>query len=132
MGLVWTEGQVPQREALAQLREAERHAKQAGRDRFALRVLFKSGRHLEWICPWRFLLRLQAATPKESGFWRQLSGDLEQLQARAGLDGSTARTLWQAYFSDRLALPTDVELGNQTLPVWMRAMARVLATLPTD
>lgn len=131
MGLVWTEGQVPQREALAQLREAERHAKQAGRDRFALRVLFKSGRHLEWICTWHFLLRLQTFTPKESGFWRQLSGDLEQLQARAGLDGSTARTLWQASFGDRLAPPTDVELGTQPLPVWMRAMARVLSTLTT-
>lgn len=131
MGLVWTEGQVPQREALSQLREAERHAKQAGRDRFALRVLFKSGRHLQWICPWGFLPRLQSATAGGAGFWRQLSGDIEQLQARRGLTESTAKALWGACFADRLALPTDHELGGQELPKWMRAMARVFATLPS-
>lgn len=132
MGLVWTEGQVPQREVLAQLRQAERHAKQAGRDRFALRVLFKSGRHLEWICPWRFLPRLQAATDAKAGLWRRLSGDIEQLQARRGLTESTATALWGAYFADRLALPTAHELGQQDFPKWMREMARVLATLPID
>ncbi len=131
MGLVWTEGQVPQREALAQLREAERHAKQAGRDRFALRVLFKSGRHLEWSCPWRFLPRLQAATARTEGFWRRLSGDIEQLLARGGWSESTAQALWKAYFADRLALPAAQELGQQDLPEWMRSMARVLATLPS-
>jgi len=131
MGLVWTEGQVPQREVLAQLRQAERHAKQAGRDRFALRVLFKSGRHLEWTCPWRFLPRLQAATADQAGFWRRLCSDIEQLQARHGFTESTAKALWGAYFDDRLALPMDHELGGKDLPKWMRAMARVLATLAT-
>jgi CRISPR-associated protein Cmr2 len=131
MGLVWTEGQVPQREALSQLRQAEQHAKQAGRDRFALRVLFKSGRHLQWICPWRVLPRLLTATAGEPGFWRRLSSDIEQLLARRGLDEATAQTLWVAFFGDRLALPTPNDLGQQELPSWMRDMARVLATLPT-
>ncbi len=131
MGLVWSEGQVPQREALAQLRQAEQHAKLAGRDRFALRVLFRSGRHLEWICPWRLLPRLLQAAGDQSGFWQRLSSDLEQLQARRGLVQSSAETLWQAHFGDRLALPAASDLGQQSLADWMKAMARVLATLPT-
>ena len=78
----------PRREALAQLREAERHAKQAGRNRFALRVLFQSGRHLEWICPWA----LPAPPAGGNGRDRQASGanlsdDIEQLQLAVALDG---------------------------------------------
>jgi CRISPR-associated protein Cmr2 len=133
MGLVWTQGKVPQREALAQLREAERQAKNAGRDRFALRVLFNSGRHLEWICPWRFLPRLLEAIPESRpgarSFWRRLNDDLEQLQARRGLTDSTAKALWIAHFSDRLALPTAADLGPQPLHEWMLAMTRVLSTI---
>jgi CRISPR-associated protein Cmr2 len=133
MGLVWTQGKVPQREALAQLRQAERQAKDAGRDRFALRVLFNSGRHIEWICPWRLLPRLLAAIPDARpgarSFWRRLNDDLEQLQSRRGLSDSTAEALWTAHFGDRLALPTPGDLGPQPLHEWMLAMTRVLSTI---
>jgi len=133
MGLVWTEDNVPQREALAQLRQAERQAKDAGRDRFALRVLFNSGRHLEWICPWALLPRLLAALPPAKpghrSFWRRLNDDLEQLQSRHGLTEPTAQALWTAHFGDRLALPSAADLGLQPLHKWMLAMTRVLSTI---
>lgn len=134
MGLVWAEGKVPQREALAQLRQAERQAKEAGRNRFALRVLFRSGRHLEWICPWTFLPRLLEATSalrmdQRRSLFRRLSDDIAQLQARRGLCESTATALWKACFGGRLDPPTAEERGHQALHDWMRAMARVLSTI---
>jgi CRISPR-associated protein Cmr2 len=134
MGLVWAEGKVPQREALAQLRQAERQAKDAGRNRFALRVLFRSGRHLEWICPWRFLPRLLEATSalridQRRSLFRRLSDDIAQLEARRGLCETTAAALWKACFGGRLEPPTAEERGPQALHDWMRAMARVLSTI---
>lgn len=134
MGLVWAEGKVPQREALAQLRQAERQAKDAGRNRFALRVLFRSGRHLEWICPWTFLPRLLEATSalrvdQRRSIFRRLSDDIALLEARRGLCESTATALWKACFGGRLDPPTAEERGPQDLHDWMRAMARVLSTI---
>ena len=55
MGLVWTDAQVPQREALQHAREAEASAKARGKDRFALRLLYASGTHLDWTCPSEWL-----------------------------------------------------------------------------
>lgn len=134
MGLVWAEDKVLQREALAQLRNAERQAKDAGRDRFALRVLFRSGRHLEWICPWAFLPRLLEATSalrvdQRRSLFRRLSDDIAQLEARRGLCDSTATALWQACFDGRLDPPSAEERGPQALHDWMRAMARVLSAI---
>ena len=55
MGLVWADSQVPQREALQQARDAEAAAKARGRDRFALRLVYAGGNHLQWTCPWSWL-----------------------------------------------------------------------------
>jgi len=143
MGLAWCRGQVPQREALAQVRNAEKAAKQAGRNRFALRLLFSGGRHLEWICPWQLLGPLLSAyrdREQRSGsqaLWRHLSDDLEWLAARDGLSQKVAETLWGAYFGDRLSPPANHDehtpIGPTTihepLEEWMRHMALVLATL---
>jgi CRISPR-associated protein Cmr2 len=52
VGFVWTAPNVPQRDVLQHCREAEKSAKQNGRDRIALRILFNSGTYLEWVCPW--------------------------------------------------------------------------------
>lgn len=60
VGFVWAAPNVPQRDVLQHGREAEKSAKTCGRDRLALRVLFNSGNHLEWVCPWRFLDILSA------------------------------------------------------------------------
>jgi CRISPR-associated protein Cmr2 len=108
MGLVWADSQVPQREALQHAREAEASAKERGRNRFALRLLYASGNHLEWTCPWHWLApilaqyrdregRLQAGgvaandRPGGAPKWRHLAEDLLWLQERHAIgDGIPA------------------------------------------
>ncbi|MFM8275663.1 MAG: Cas10/Cmr2 second palm domain-containing protein, partial [Cyanobium sp.] len=95
MGLVWADSQVPQREALQHAREAEAEAKARGRDRFALRLVYAGGNHLQWTCPWEWLepilssyrdregrcwaLDAGVADPRK---WRHLAEDLLWLQER--------------------------------------------------
>ena len=55
VGFVWAGNQIPQRDVLQHCREAEQSAKQTGRDRVAFRILFNTGTHLEWACPWWLL-----------------------------------------------------------------------------
>ncbi|SKB13809.1 conserved hypothetical protein [Planktothrix sp. PCC 11201] len=55
VGFVWAGSQVPQRDILQHCRDAEKAAKKSGRDRIAFRILFNSGNHLEWVCPWWLL-----------------------------------------------------------------------------
>jgi CRISPR-associated protein Cmr2 len=55
VGFVWAAPKIPQREVLQQCREAEKSAKQGGKDRIAFRILFNSGNYLEWLCPWWLL-----------------------------------------------------------------------------
>jgi CRISPR-associated protein Cmr2 len=95
MGLVWADSQVPQREALQHARDAEAAAKARGRDRFALRLLYAGGNHLQWTCPWTLLhpilhhyrdregrsnttMSANAKPPR----WRHLAEDLLWLQER--------------------------------------------------
>jgi len=52
VGFVWAGAQVPQRDVLQHCHEAEQSAKKKGRDRISFRILFNSGNHLEWVCPW--------------------------------------------------------------------------------
>jgi len=122
MGLVWADAQVPQREALQHARDAEASAKSRGRNRFALRLLYASGNHLEWTCPWHWLdLILSHYTDREGRreghrTWRHLAEDLQWLKRRqaiapsgAGGDGgslATARALWSVYFPG-LELPPE-------------------------
>ena len=55
VGFVWAGSQVPQRDVLQHCHLAETSAKSTGRDRIAFRILFNSGNHLEWVCPWWLL-----------------------------------------------------------------------------
>jgi CRISPR-associated protein Cmr2 len=128
MGLVWADANVPQREALQHARDAEASAKTRGKDRFALRLLYASGNHLEWTCPWEWLGPILAYYTDREGrsnhppnrrridglepSWRHLAEDLQWLQRRQAIATKspplkeprqeaaerTARTLWQAYF----------------------------------
>lgn len=118
MGLVWADSQVPQREALQHARDAEASAKSRGRNRFALRLLYASGNHLEWSCPWSWLglivshYRDREGRSGERANWRHLADDLTWLRSRQAISSSrqggqagglraqerTARALWQSYF----------------------------------
>jgi CRISPR-associated protein Cmr2 len=103
MGLVWATARVPQREALQHARDAESTAKARGRDRFALRLLYASGNHLEWSCPWSWLEPIRSHYRDREGHqgvaasWRHLAEDLVWLKERHSLP-TTARGLWEAYF----------------------------------
>lgn len=55
IGFVWAAPGVPQRDVLQHCHEAEKSAKSNGRDRLAIRILFNSGTHIEWVCPWWWL-----------------------------------------------------------------------------
>ncbi len=78
MGLVWTAPNVPQRDVLQHCRDAERSAKSGGRDRVAIRILFNSGTHLEWTCPWHLLGLILDADCNWTNFYR----DIGHLEAR--------------------------------------------------
>lgn len=115
MGLVWAKGSVPQREALQHAREAEASAKDRGRNRFALRLLYAGGNHLEWSCPWPWLAPIRSHYRDREGRsgsranWRHLADDLVWLRSRQAINTHSpgqdpqaqqriAWGLWQAYF----------------------------------
>lgn len=81
MGLVWAAPGVPQRDVLQHCREAEKSAKNQGRNRVALRILFNSGTHLEWACPWALLEPILTADCNWTHFYR----DVNTLLARHAL-----------------------------------------------
>lgn len=82
MGLVWAAPGVPQRDVLQHCREAERSAKSQGRNRVAIRILFNSGTHLEWACPWSLLEPIFTAHCN----WTHFQRDIAALQARHALE----------------------------------------------
>ncbi len=102
VGFVWASPQVPQRDVLQHCRIAEKSAKTNGRDRIALRILFGSGNHLEWHCPWRFLSLLQDYRDRDGGSnWTHIYNDVATLEARHAFNSShceTALSLFKIYF----------------------------------
>lgn len=137
MGLVYTGGKVPQREALQQVRLAEASAKAHGRNRFALRLLFSGGQAIEWVCPWSELPRVLAGYRDreelvgDEAHWGHLSADVATLKARRALGGdgpaakAVAEALWQIYFPG-LDPPREID---QPLGDWMSDLALVLSRL---
>jgi len=88
VGFVWAAPKVPQRDVLQHCREVEKSAKNRGRDRLAIRILFNSGNHLEWVCPWRFLPVLQDYCDRSGGQnWTHFYNDVAVLEARHAFQG---------------------------------------------
>ncbi|VEP16583.1 CRISPR-associated protein [Hyella patelloides LEGE 07179] len=113
VGFVWANHAVPQREILQHCNEAERTAKNSGRNRLAIRILFNSGNYLEWSCPWWFLSRMDIS--KEN--WVKMYGDIAHLEARhAFSDENTtvAKGIFQVYFNTD-ALDFRDDLWNEGL-----------------
>lgn len=86
IGFVWASPQVPQRDILQHCELAEQAAKNGGRDRVCLRVLFSSGTYLEWVCPRRFLPVLQdyCDRTQQNGQanWAHIFNDVAVLESR--------------------------------------------------
>jgi len=101
VGFVWAAPGVPQRDVLQHCREAEQAAKTWGRDRLAIRILFNSGTHLEWVCPWSFLGILKDYRDRTGGQnWNHLFRDVAQLKARHAFENNheVALALLELYF----------------------------------
>ncbi len=134
VGFVWASSQVPQRDILQHCELAEQTAKQSGRDRVCLRVLFSSGTHLEWACPWWLLPKIVRGYRDPSSKtqnWIRLYNDVATLEARHGFQDNhqVALALFNLYFVDpdtgvdpasrKALLPKDASaLFAANSPLW--------------
>jgi CRISPR-associated protein Cmr2 len=108
VGFVWASPQVPQRDVLQHCDAVERIAKDGGRDRLALRVLFNGGNYLDWVCPWDLLadglLQGYCDRSGKTGLdanWTHFYNDVAVLEARhafAGDQTDVAIALFGLYF----------------------------------
>jgi CRISPR-associated protein Cmr2 len=118
VGLVWTAPNVPQRDVLQHCRFAEKSAKDNGKDRMAIRILFNSGTHIEWVCPWWCLPVLQYYRDRDGNTleplscpvpqkktkpnWTHIYNDVATLESRHAFKGNTqiAEALFKIYFPE--------------------------------
>lgn len=83
LGFVWAGHSVPQRDVLQHCREAEKRAKNLGRDRVTIRVVFNNGQFVQWTTPWEYLEWLKDYRDRDGGTnWSHVYGDLAHLKAR--------------------------------------------------
>jgi CRISPR-associated protein Cmr2 len=113
VGFVWAAPNVPQRDVLQHCKLAETSAKNSGKDRIAIRILFNGGTHIEWVCPWWCLPVLQhyrdrdgdtlASLPRGTKIkpnWTHIYNDVATLESRYAFKGNTqiAEALFKIYF----------------------------------
>jgi CRISPR-associated protein Cmr2 len=118
VGFVWTAPKVPQRDVLQHCRIAEKSAKDNGKDRIAIRILFNGGTHIEWVCPWWCLPVLQYYRDRDGNTleplsspvpqkktkpnWTHIYNDVATLESRHAFKGNTqiAEALFKIYFPE--------------------------------
>ena len=118
VGFVWTAPNVPQRDVLQHCRAAEKSAKDSGKDRMAIRILFNGGTHIEWVCPWWCLPVLQHYRDRDGNTleplsspvprkktkpnWTHIYNDVATLESRNAFKGNTqiAEALFKIYFPE--------------------------------
>ncbi|MEI6428760.1 MAG: type III-B CRISPR-associated protein Cas10/Cmr2 [Pseudanabaena sp. ELA607] len=109
VGFVWAGHSVPQRDVLQHCREAEKLAKNLGRDRVTIRVVFNNGQFVQWTTPWEYLEWLKDYRDRDGGAsWSHVYGDLAQLKARHAIspksmkeaDSHIALELFKLYFGE--------------------------------
>lgn len=110
VGFVWAAPNVPQRDVLQHCREAEKAAKDSGRDRIAIRILFNGGNTLEWTCPWWYLNVLKDYRDRNNKIgkdanWNHIFQDIATLEARHAFEGNieVAIALFALYFGEARA-----------------------------
>lgn len=116
LGVVIAQRRIPQSRWHRGLNSAYKQAKNQGRNRVCVQVLFNSGQSLEWTCPWPLWHLLMGIAPVTDGktelnVWEKLLGyiegsrlvessGLQQSQnGRAKIDSQTApllEVLWQS------------------------------------
>ena len=149
IGFVWAGYGVPQRDVLQHCREAEKSAKNHGRDRIALRILFNGGNWMEWVCPWWFLEDvLESYGDRNHGKnWTHIYNDVAVLKSRHAFEGNQSEValgMFQVYFGeDNCATlkkhlwdcdgktgilgnrPEDCKNEHQSLNEWIINLAKV-------
>jgi CRISPR-associated protein Cmr2 len=116
VGFVWAGHQVPQRDILQHCREAEQRAKNLGRNRITIRVVFNSGQFVQWTCPWEDLHVLKEYRDRDNKSWSQnpnwthIYNDWAHLKARHAIQlkeinkmqpyKKVALELFDFYFND--------------------------------
>jgi CRISPR-associated protein Cmr2 len=111
-GFVWAAPKVPQRDLLQHLRTTEKLAKNEGKDRLAIRILFNSGNYLDWSCPWGLLKKLLTGyrdrdhnrdRDGKDNNWTHFYTDIATLESRHAFsdeDSSIAESIFDLYFPD--------------------------------
>lgn len=143
VGFVWAAPNVPQRDVLQHCRETEKSAKNNGRDRLAIRILFNSGNHLDWHCPWWFLQDLLESYCDREGNknWTHFYNDVAVLESRHAFSkqsSEVAQALFEIYFGDEITqiLENNVrgtdsrtkivsDVKPETLNEWIINLAKV-------
>jgi hypothetical protein len=82
LGVVIAQRRIPQSLWHRGLTEAYKEAKNQGRDRVCIKVLFNSGQSLDWVCPWRLWellmhVRLTTEEKTELNRWEKLLSYME-------------------------------------------------------
>ncbi|WP_199331481.1 type III-B CRISPR-associated protein Cas10/Cmr2 [Aulosira sp. FACHB-615] len=125
VGFVWAAPGVPQREVLQNCRDVEKIAKNQGRDRLAIRILFNGGNYIDWVCPWWCLQEVLQGYCDRHGQtgakanWGHIYADVALLESRHAFKGEQteiALALFKIYFPDvnkRLNLKDNKILWNQ-------------------
>lgn len=110
VGFVWAASGIPQRDVLQHCREAEKSAKNHGRDRIALRVLFNNGNYLEWVCPWWLLEQglLESYSDRYGKQnWTHIYNDVAVLESRHAFNNQStdiALGLLEIYFLTQVSI----------------------------
>ncbi|WP_226889593.1 Cas10/Cmr2 second palm domain-containing protein [Nostoc sp. MG11] len=113
VGFVWAFPGIPQRDVLQHCRDAEKSAKNNGRDRIAFRILFNNGNCLEWVCPWWLLetgLLSSYQDREKKQNWTHIYNDVAVLESRHAFDGNgldVALGLLEIYFPNYVNVFTD-------------------------
>ncbi|MEH2351100.1 MAG: hypothetical protein V7K55_24450 [Nostoc sp.] len=125
VGFVWAAPGVPQRDILQNCRETEKNAKNQGRDRLAIRILFNGGNYLDWVCPWWCLQEVlegycdRNEQTGEKANWGHIHADVALLESRHAFKGEQtdiALALFGIYFTAKkecLNLKNEKILWNQ-------------------
>lgn len=127
VGFVWAASGVPQRDILQQCREAEKSAKNQGKNRLAVRILFNSGNYLEWVCPWENLKDIldSYCDRSEGKNWTHFYNDIATLENRRAFTDDNhdiANAVFNLYFNQNIPIDTT---SHQDKNNWVINLSKV-------
>jgi CRISPR-associated protein Cmr2 len=127
VGFVWAASGVPQRDILQHCREAEKSAKNQGKNRLAVRILFNSGNYLEWVCPWQNLKDILDSYCDRSGGknWTHFYNDIATLENRRAFTDDNhhiTNAVFNLYFNQNI--PIDIT-SHQDKNNWVINLSKV-------